>query len=289
MTGTGPQETRAHESATGVIVRETNCKTILNKTSISDYSLNCYTGCAHACVYCYARYMQRFHPHPEPWGRFVDVKVNAVEVLERQLRRARPGSVFMSSACDGWQPIEAERRLTRECCRLLAAHGFEVHALTKSALVLRDLDVFAGSRSTIGVTVTTLDENLRKLWEPRAAAVEDRFRVLAEAKRLGLATSIMFGPLLPFLSDGQASIDALLTRAADLDVDAVLVDALNPRPKVWEAVAELLRREFPDLRNRYGRILFESGPRNLYLEGLRSRVEEAARRLHLRDRLELCF
>ena len=74
-----------------IIVRETVCKTILNKSSISDYSLNCYTGCTHGCVYCYARFMQRFHPHEEPWGKFVDVKINAVEVLKRQLRRAKPG------------------------------------------------------------------------------------------------------------------------------------------------------------------------------------------------------
>src|SRR5208283_4452770 len=97
--------------AAAVIVRETSCKSILNRSALGGYSLNCYTGCEHACVYCYARFMQRFHPHAEPWGSFVDVKVNAVETLRRQLRRARPGGVFMSSACDGWQPIEAERRL----------------------------------------------------------------------------------------------------------------------------------------------------------------------------------
>src|ERR1039458_7036393 len=83
-----------------VIVRETVCESILNRSGLSDYSLNCYTGCTHACVYCYARFMQRFHPHDEPWGAFVDVKVNAVEVLKRQLRRAEAGTVFVSSACD---------------------------------------------------------------------------------------------------------------------------------------------------------------------------------------------
>jgi DNA repair photolyase len=61
-----------------VVVRETACKTILSRSGISDYCLNCYTGCAHGCVYCYARFMQRFHPHVEPWEQFVDVKVNAV-------------------------------------------------------------------------------------------------------------------------------------------------------------------------------------------------------------------
>ena len=124
----------SHGTFTNPIVRETVCKTILNRSGLSDYSLNCYTGCTHACVYCYARFMQRFHPHDEPWGAFVDVKVNAVEVLKRQLRRAEPGTVFVSSACDGWQPVEAEWRLTRRCCQLLLERGFQVHVLTKSCL-----------------------------------------------------------------------------------------------------------------------------------------------------------
>jgi DNA repair photolyase len=88
--------------------------------------------------------MQRFYPHEEPWGTFVDVKVNAIEALKRQLRRAEPGEVFVSSACDGWQPVEAQWRLTRRCCELLLERGFKLHVLTKSSLVLRDLDVFAG-------------------------------------------------------------------------------------------------------------------------------------------------
>ncbi|MDY0033369.1 MAG: radical SAM protein, partial [FCB group bacterium] len=115
------------------VVREISCKTVLNKCSISDYSLNCYVGCAHGCAYCYARYMQRFHPHQEPWGCFVDVKTNAVEVLKRQVRRLPPGSVLMSSACDGWQPLERTWELTRDSCRNLLEHGIRVQALTKSA------------------------------------------------------------------------------------------------------------------------------------------------------------
>jgi hypothetical protein len=79
--------------------------------------------------------MQRFHPHAEPWGKFVDVTVNPAEALGCQLRRAEPGCVFVSSACDGWQPLEAERKLTRRCCGLLLDHGFQVSVLTKSALV----------------------------------------------------------------------------------------------------------------------------------------------------------
>lgn len=272
----------------GVVLRDTRCKTILNRSTVSDYSLNCYTGCAHGCVYCYARFMQRFHPHPEPWGAFVDVKINAVEALERQLRRAKPGNVFVSSACDGWQSIEGKRKLTRECCRLLLAHGFHVNLLTKSALVLRDLDVLSHPNARIGVTVTTLDERLRGLWEPYASKVEDRLRVLRDAKRAGITTTVMFGPLLPFLSDTQTAIDALFQHAADIDVDMISVDAMNPRPRVWPSVAALLRRSFPDLHARYRHVLFDGRVRADYLAQLRRRVTRAAERFSLADRISGC-
>jgi len=272
-----------------IIVRQTKCKTILNPSGISDYCLNCYTGCEHGCLYCYARFMQRFHPHPEPWGEFVDVKVNAVEVLERQLRRAKPGEVFVSSACDGWQPLEADWKLTRRCCELLLEHGFRLDILTKSALVLRDLDIFSGRTARIGVTVTTLDERLRRLWEPKGSSVEERFRVIEKAHHAGLKTAVMFGPLLPFLSDSQESINFMFERAADLAINMIWVDALNPRPKVWPSVADLLRKHFPDLRERYGRILFEARAREAYLARLRTRVTRAATRCTLSNRTTLCF
>ena len=271
------------------VVREISCKTVLNKCSISDYSLNCYVGCAHGCAYCYARYMQRFHPHQEPWGCFVDVKTNAVEVLKRQVRRLPPGSVFMSSACDGWQPVERERGLTRDCCRLLLRHGFQVNALTKSALILRDLDIFTGSTAQIGVTVTTLDQRLASLWEPHADPVEDRLRVLDAARAAGLKTSVMFGPLLPFLYDTYENIYALLERAAALQVDAIWMDAFNPRPMVWEATSVLLDAEFPGLRERYQRILFSAPVRTAYLTALRGHIALASERLHLGNRVSACI
>jgi DNA repair photolyase len=270
-------------------VRETVCKTILNRSGISDYSLNCYTGCTHACAYCYARYMQRFHPHPEAWGKFVDVKVNAVETLTRQLRRAKPGAVFVSSACDGWQPLEAEWRLTRRCCELLLQRGFQVHVLTKSDLVLRDFDVFAGRPVRVGTTVTALDDRLQALWEPGAAPIERRFHVIEEARRAGLSTSIMFGPLLPLLSDDQASIEAMFHRAAELRIDSIWVDALNARPRVWPSVAELLRRHFPGLRESYRRLLFDRKAREAYLAEVGSRVRASARRVRIVDRVSVCF
>ena len=276
-------------TGTDTIVRETVCKTILNRGTIGDYTLNCYTGCTHRCAYCYARFMQRFHPHDEPWGAFVDVKINAVETLKRQLRRATPGEVFLSTACDGWQPIEARYRLTRRCCELLLERGFSLSLLTKGTLVARDFDIFHDRPVRVGITLTTLDERLRKLWEPGAASVDRRIGVIEAARRAGLKTSIMFGPLLPFLSDDQASIDTMLECAATLKVDAIWFDAINPRPRVWPAVAALLRAEFPDLLSRYGKILFQPDARAAYLAELRCRVELAARRAGLSNRVGSCI
>jgi len=272
----------------GVAVRETHCKSILNKSSLGGYSLNCYTGCAHACAYCYARFMQRFHPHPEAWGEFVDVKTNAVEVLRRQLRRTRPGEVFVSSACDGWQPMEEEWRLTRECCRLLLEHGFTVSVLTKSPLVLRDLDVLTEGSARVGVTLVTLSESLRGLWEPRAGAVRERLRILTEAREAGLPTNVMCGPLLPFISDSRASIETLFAELRDRGVGRIWLDALNRRPRVWEAVQDLLRREFPDLLPSYRAVLFDAEAREEYLALLRTRVGKAAEKAGVADRVAGC-
>jgi len=270
------------------VIRDVTCKSVLNRWPEGGYSLNCYVGCQHGCLYCYARFMQRFHEHPEPWGGFVDVKTNAVEALERQLRRATPGDVFVSSACDAWQPIEAERGLTRACCRLLLERGFHLSVLTKSALILRDLDVLSGGGVSVSVTVTTLEPDLARVWEPGAAAVGDRFRVLEEARRAGISTGIMFGPLLPFLYDDQDCMDALFERAAALNVDSISVDVLNPRPKVWDAVGVLLSAAYPDLRERYRRVLFVPAVREAYVRAVRERAVRAAARFGQSQRLRGC-
>lgn len=271
-----------------MIVRETVCKTILNRGRLGDYTLNCYTGCSHACVYCYARFMQRFHPHEEAWGQFVDVKVNAVEVLKRQLRRTTPGTVFLCSACDGWQPIEAKWRLTRRCCELLLEYGFSLTVLTKSALARRDFELFAGRPVTLGVTLTTLDHRLQSLWEPGAATIDERLTLVADARRAGLHTSVMLGPLLPLLSDSESQIEALLIRAGDVGAEQVWVDGLNPRPRVWPAVAALLRAEFPELLPQYRKMLFDSATRAAYLASLHARAQRAAKRTGLANRVRVC-
>jgi len=269
----------------GAVVREVCCRSLLNRPGINDYSFNCYTGCTHGCVYCYARFMQRFHPHDEPWGQFVDVKVNAAEVLARQVRRLPPGSVFTCSACDGWQGIERDYRLTRQCCKILLDAGFSLAVLTKSELVLRDMDLFAGRNVQVGVTITTADPAQAALWEPKASSVPRRLEVLRKAKAAGLKTTVMFGPLLPAISDAPQALDELFALAAGADVDRIWTDALNPRPRVWPAVQVLLRRHRPDLLEHYRQLLFDPACRARYQDELHGRIRRAAAKAGLAQRL----
>jgi DNA repair photolyase len=156
--------------------------------------------------------------------------------------------------------------------------------------VWRDFELFASHPQSVrvGTTITTLDQRLADLWEPGASSVDQRWAIVAEARRLGLKTSVMFGPLLPGLSDDQASLDALFQRAADLDVGSIWVDKLNPRPRVWPAVSQLLRKQFPDLLAIYRRILFDSTARETYATELRARVAQAAERASVSDRMSVC-
>jgi len=278
-------EAAAARRVGNVIVREVECRSLLNRWDIDDYSFNCYTGCEHGCGYCYARYMQRFHPHEESWGDFVDAKINAPAVLARQLRRLAPGTVFTCSACDGWQPVERHYQLTRQCCRLLLDAGFKLRVLTKSQLVLRDLDLFRGRDVHLGVTITTPDQRLADLWEPQASTIEARLGVLRQAREAGLRTTLMLGPLLPFLSDTDEALDALFALARRARVDRIWHDALNPRPRVWPAVQGLLRRHWPGLVGDYQRVLFEPRARKKYIDALNQRVRQAARRAGIEDHL----
>jgi len=206
-----------------VKVTEVVAKSILNKCKIYDYCVNAYTGCQVGCRYCYARlFMPRYSGHSEPWGTFVDVKVNAVDVLARQAARTRKkGIVWVSSVCDAYQPLEEKYRLTRGCLEVLAANGFPVSVQSKSALLGRDLDVFKRFADVeAGFTVTTDDERIARLFEPGASSVAERLSALAALKSNGIRTFAFVGPMLP--GDPESLAAALQGKA-----DRILIDRMN--------------------------------------------------------------
>ena len=269
-----------------VIYRNIVCKSLLNKSGISDYAVNCYSGCAHGCVYCYARFATRFtHPH-EPWGKFVDIKENAVRVLEKELKRRKPGNVMLSSVCDAWQPVEEKTLLTRRSLELLAHHRFNVHTLTKNALAARDLDLLKLGAAEFGVTITTLDPKLAALIEPGASPPQARLELLQQAKDKGLKTYAFIGPLMPFLSDTEYNIWGILRRIKETGVDSFLVDKLNLRYGVWPDLLKLLKEHYPALLPEYRKIFWEEQGKAAYQERLFNTLNVIAGKLGLAGKMD---
>jgi len=209
-------------------VREVFSRTVLTKTAIPglDYCINPYVGCGHGCRYCYATFMKRFTGHMEPWGEFVDVKVNAPHLLRRQLKRARRGVVSLSTVTDPYQPLEKKYKLTRECLEALLERQFTVSLLTRSSLCLRDMDLFKRfEKIEVGLSVTTHDEPIKKIFEPHSPSIASRIRALTALRREKIGTYAFIGPMLP-LDPGR------LVTMLDGLVDEVLIDRMNYTNKV---------------------------------------------------------
>jgi len=261
-----------------LIVKEIECKSILTKSGIKtvDYAINPYVGCGHGCVYCYATFMKRFTGHKEEWGTFVDVKVNAAEVLARQLRRAKPGNIMLGTVTDAYQPLERQYGITRACLEPLAGYDFPVTILTKSPLVLRDLDLIKRLKNAeVAFTITTPDDQVRKRFEPGSSPILERLETLRTLAEAGISTWAFCGPLLPFLSDGEVEIDALFRELKRVGVGYVLVDSLNLRGAAWGRVRKALKAYYPDLVEGYRALLTDRKP---YHQTLVERTRQIAAR-----------
>lgn len=185
-----------------MLIKEITSKTILSASRIYPYVINPYVGCQHSCSYCYAHFMKRFTGHREPWGQFVDVKVNAPSLLRYEITRKRRDRVWVSGVCDPYQPLEGRYRLTRLCLEILAENDWPVTIQTRSALVLRDIDVIRrGSQFEAGFSITTVDEAIRKIFEPNAPSIGERLRALGELHAAGIRTFVMIAPILPGAGD----------------------------------------------------------------------------------------
>ncbi len=203
--------------------REIEAKSILSRSGIDGitYCVNPYVGCSHACAYCYASFMKRFTGHREPWGSFVDVKVNAPRLLERQTRKAGAGTIILSSVTDPYQPLEARYRVTRGCLEVLRSRPFPVNILTKSPLVLRDLDLLKTfDNLSVGITITTDSDAVRKVFEPGAPPIKARVEALKTLHENGISTYAFIGPVLPMDPE-------VLARKVRPHVDKVLIDGMN--------------------------------------------------------------
>jgi DNA repair photolyase len=170
--------------------------------------------------------MKKYSGHPEAWGQFVDVKVNAPELLQKEITKKRPARVWISGVCDPYQGLEARYRLTRACLEILSENGWPVTVQTRSPLVLRDIDVLkSGKEFEVGMSITTSDDKIRKLFEPSAPAINERVRTLDELHRAGIRTFAMIAPMLP---GAEGLADLLIGK-----VDHILYDRMNYHYSDW--------------------------------------------------------
>jgi DNA repair photolyase len=207
-------------------VREIRSKTILSVSQVYSYAINPYVGCQHACHYCYARFMKRFSGHKEPWGNFVDVKINAADLLRIEINKKKPAGVWMSGVCDPYQPLEAHYKLSRKCLEILTDNNWPVVIQTRSPLVLRDIDILKRAKDCeVGLTITTADDEIRKLFEPNAPPIKERLTTLDELHRSGIKTYAMIAPILP---GAEVLVNDLQGK-----VDYIIVDRMNYNYADW--------------------------------------------------------
>lgn len=234
-------------------INEVKCKSIISDSGIPsvDYSINPYRGCEHGCRYCYATFMKKYTNHTESWGTFVDAKVNAEEVLDRDLSRKKEGLVLMSSVTDPYQPAEGDYELTRCILERLLDTNFSVNILTKSNLIIRDLDLltdFEPERISVGFTVNFIEEDDKSVWEPSSPSIAERIDVLKTLSEAGVPIYAHVGPHF----EGITDLEAILKEIEDF-IFELQVEGLNLKGK-RRTIMEIIEENYPWLKSNYSRI-----------------------------------
>ncbi len=242
------------------MIKEIQAKTLLVRVKGQDdwfgmyYKMNLYRGCQHQCIYCDSRsecYQIEDFEHD------VLVKANAIELLRRELAGKRVvGTIGTGSMNDPYMPLEAEVGLTRRALEAIAEAGFPVHVITKSDLVVRDIDLLEeiGRKSYAAVTftVTTAEDALSKRLEPGAPVSSRRLRALQTLKARGILAGVAMMPVLPFLEDTEENIGAILRLAYEAGAKYILpAFGMTLRDRQRDYYYARLDRLFPGMRPRY--------------------------------------
>ena len=289
-------------------VQEEKARTIITRNSSPDISfdrsINPYRGCEHGCVYCFARPTHAY-VGLSPGLDFetkLFAKPNAAELLERELGRPgyQPRTIAIGTNTDPYQPVERRYRLMREILEVLEKTNHPVGIVTKSALVLRDVDILSRMAekglAKVALSVTSLDKDIARTLEPRASAPHRRLAAIKGLSEAGIPVSVMMAPVIPALTDSE--IEAILEAAAEngageagyillrlpLEVSELFRDwLLRNRPDRYRHVMNILRsmRGGKDYDAEWGQRMKGQGP---YAQQIGQRFTLAARRLGLNQR-----
>ena len=221
------------------------------------YGMNIYRGCTHGCIYCDSRSLCYGFTHP---FEDVEVKQNAPELLESALRSMRRRCMIgTGSMSDPYMPCEKDLRLTRRCLEIIEHYGFGAAIQTKSDLILRDLDLLESinraSKCVVQITLTTADEALCSIVEPRVCGTKRRVEVLEALRERGIPTFVWLTPILPWINDTEENVTALLGECVRTGVKGVVCFdmGLTLREGDREYYYAALDRHFPGLKERYVR------------------------------------
>ena len=248
---------------------EDTCKTAINKVPDASrvpfrWTINPYRGCTHSCHYCFAR---AFHSYldlgiGDDFSSRIVVKTNVVEVLRRELASPRwtGDHIAMGTATDPYQHCEGRYRLTRGVVSALADFANPLSMLTKSTMIVRDLDVFRRlaerAEVTVSMSVGTLDEAVRKVVEPGTPPGRRRLEILARFADAGIRTGVLVAPILPGLTDDEDHLDEVVSACAAAGVSFTAPIALHIRKSIRDYVVPWVERTYPHLTPLY-RELYE--------------------------------
>ena len=240
------------------MIKEITAKVLLNSVRQPDdwfglkYNMNLYRGCQHQCIYCDSRsacyQIENFSD--------VLVKANAIDLLRDELSRKRvKGTIGTGSMNDPYMPIEAQRKLTRQALQVIAEFHYPVHIITKSDLVLRDLDILCEINqvyAAVSITITSADDILGKKVEPGAPRVSERFKAIQILAENGIKTGVTLMPVLPFLEDNLDNIHQVVFRAHEAGAEYIIPSfGMSLRDRQREYYYQKLDQHFPGLRGKY--------------------------------------
>lgn len=242
-------------------VREIQAKQLLSSHARPDpwfglrYTFNIYRGCKHGCIYCDSRSLCY---GIEDFDEIL-VKVNALERLADELARKRiKGLVGTGSMSDPYGPVEADLRLTRGALEIVARHGFPLHLITKSDLVVRDADLLAriaaDTACYVSFTITTTDDALAEIVEPRAPSPARRLAAIRALSAAGVTTGVTLMPVLPYLEDTEENVRDVVIGAAEAGATyVILAFSMTMRDRQRDYYYAALDRHWPGLSERYRR------------------------------------
>lgn len=233
------------------------------------YSFNPYTGYGHRCIYCYATYIPDFYKPRR--------KKNLLQKVERDLKKVPGGSIIsISNSSDPYLPMDVKYMDTRKCLEVFQGHNLKVLIVTKSDLVLRDIDLLEGLRAGVTFSMTTLNERLGRKLEPNAPESGKRMKALEKLGDFGIPTGLRLDPIFPLLTEDQ--IGKILRNAKEAGVSHIVSSTFKPRLDSWER----FKGAFPEIAERLRPLYFKSGERinnSWYLpEGLRRELMSKVKR-----------